>query len=161
MSLSSRLFGRSCRFAMPRIVLRQNSSFYIRSGPSRILVNKPLFSVCKIYWQTFATNVDESPCWKCGKPGREARFFCKDCNALQKPDKSYNNFHLLGLSETFDIDSSELSKKFRQLQTVLHPDKFSNASDVSCFCCVLFYICIECLKPKLNLSSLGRKGVLS
>lgn len=71
------------------------------------------------------------PCWNCGQTERESKFFCQKCKALQKPSNNYNFFHLLDVKETFEIDTNELSKKFRQLQSLLHPDKFSNASNVS------------------------------
>ncbi|XP_034243754.1 iron-sulfur cluster co-chaperone protein HscB [Thrips palmi] len=129
MSLTFRLFSRNYRSALLRIISCQNSYLRKGSGPCRLQIHQSQFTFCENYCRTYASKVNASPCWKCGKSGREARFFCKDCNALQKPNKNYNYFHLLDLSETFDVDSSEVSKKFRQLQAVLHPDKFSNASD--------------------------------
>ena len=36
---------------------------------------------------------------------------------------------MLGVEKTFSLNQAELTKKFRQLQTVVHPDKFSNKSE--------------------------------
>ena len=81
--------------------------------------------------QTYVNIAPSDPCWNCGSTEKGAHFFCKQCKALQKPNYNVNYFHLLGVDETFDINLGDLSKKFRQLQSVLHPDKFSNATDVS------------------------------
>lgn len=40
-----------------------------------------------------------------------------------------NYFELFGLPATFDIDSQHLSKRYRELQKVAHPDKFVNATE--------------------------------
>lgn len=129
MSLASRLLGHCSRAALSRMVLGKNSNFCKGSRSIRGEVDNLQGSFCGVYSRTFSSKLDVGPCWKCGKSRREAGFFCEDCNALQKPNKNYNYFHLLGLSETFDVNPGELTTKFRQLQGVLHPDKFSNASD--------------------------------
>ena len=33
--------------------------------------------------------------------------------------------------ETFDLDQQEIERKYKKLQTVYHPDKFANASEVT------------------------------
>lgn len=40
-----------------------------------------------------------------------------------------DHFQLLRINKRFDIDTKVLTKQFRQIQNVLHPDKFSNRSD--------------------------------
>lgn len=35
----------------------------------------------------------------------------------------------MGIDRTFSLNSIELTKKFRQLQGIVHPDKFSNKSE--------------------------------
>ena len=39
------------------------------------------------------------------------------------------HFELFELPVTFDVDLSDLSQRYRELQRVVHPDKFVNASD--------------------------------
>ncbi|XP_075216096.1 iron-sulfur cluster co-chaperone protein HscB-like protein, mitochondrial [Lycorma delicatula] len=63
-------------------------------------------------------------CWNCGVT--VSNLFCNNCNSLQKVNEKNNYFELLGLNITYDLKLAELAKKYRQLQSVLHPDKFSN-----------------------------------
>ena len=44
-------------------------------------------------------------------------------------DRSSNHFELFGVPVGFDIDTSQLAEKYRELQRVLHPDRFANATD--------------------------------
>ena len=44
---------------------------------------------------------------------------------IQQP----THFGLFELSESFDIDLSDLSQRYRELQRAVHPDKFANASE--------------------------------
>ena len=41
-----------------------------------------------------------------------------------------NYFKLFGFPELYDLDLTELSSRFRTLQSVIHPDKFASASDL-------------------------------
>lgn len=36
-----------------------------------------------------------------------------------------NHFDLFALDRIYNIDSTQLQQKFRQMQSILHPDKFS------------------------------------
>lgn len=68
-------------------------------------------------------------CWSCNKPlVKDNRFFCAVCGSLQKMENQ-NFFKLLDVPNTFAINGSILSANFRQLQSVLHPDKFSQKSE--------------------------------
>lgn len=40
-----------------------------------------------------------------------------------------NFFELFGLSETFDLDASQLAARYRELQRQVHPDRFAAGSD--------------------------------
>ncbi|MCL1079420.1 co-chaperone HscB [Parashewanella spongiae] len=40
-----------------------------------------------------------------------------------------NFFELFGFSVNFDIDSTQLSERYRELQRTVHPDKFSSGSE--------------------------------
>uniref|UniRef100_A0A1Q3FB95 Putative co-chaperone protein hscb mitochondrial n=1 Tax=Culex tarsalis TaxID=7177 RepID=A0A1Q3FB95_CULTA len=66
-----------------------------------------------------------SVCWSCNKPlVKTDKFFCASCGSLQKVEQE-NYFQLLDMPCTFDINPVKLTSNFRQLQAVLHPDKFS------------------------------------
>jgi len=54
-------------------------------------------------------------------------------------ERSY--FDIMGIEETFDIDLSELTAKYRNLQRILHPDKYSQKCDVCalCYLYIFFY----------------------
>ena len=55
-------------------------------------------------------------------------FFCQKCNKIQPP-KQVDEFKLMGISETFDLDLDELEKAYLKLQQLFHPDKYSQLSD--------------------------------
>ncbi|XP_064074259.1 iron-sulfur cluster co-chaperone protein HscB [Vanessa tameamea] len=67
-------------------------------------------------------------CWSCGNniTTMVSNLFCSNCKVLQRPDKSENYFKVLGVKETYDLDESELSMKYKELQKYLHPDKYAN-----------------------------------
>jgi molecular chaperone HscB len=44
-------------------------------------------------------------------------------------DFSQNYFQLLGLPQSYHIDREQLQKNYRELQRVLHPDRYASASD--------------------------------
>jgi molecular chaperone HscB len=44
-------------------------------------------------------------------------------------DLSRNYFELFGLPQTYQLDTSALSERYRELQRVIHPDRFASASD--------------------------------
>ena len=44
-------------------------------------------------------------------------------------DLSSNYFQLFGLPRTFGIDAAQLDSRYRELQRIVHPDRYVNASD--------------------------------
>ncbi len=44
-------------------------------------------------------------------------------------DFSKSHFELFGIPAGFDVDLGELAKRYRDLQRVVHPDRFVNATD--------------------------------
>lgn len=50
-------------------------------------------------------------------------------NAAEGVSLTQNYFELFSLPISFDIDLQLLSEKFHELQQVIHPDRFANASD--------------------------------
>jgi hypothetical protein len=72
-------------------------------------------------------------CWKCGCEIQASSLICSHCNTLQKPDKRSNYFHVLGIKEGFQVEDRELRTKYRKLQNILHPDRFSAKNAVRCY----------------------------
>ncbi|XP_053954642.1 iron-sulfur cluster co-chaperone protein HscB [Anastrepha ludens] len=65
-------------------------------------------------------------CWNCKKSGRKKYMLCLSCGYLQDVDMDVNYFDLLSFPRSFSLNEQELTRRFRQLQTLVHPDKFSN-----------------------------------
>ncbi|XP_059487698.1 iron-sulfur cluster co-chaperone protein HscB isoform X2 [Neocloeon triangulifer] len=68
-------------------------------------------------------------CWQCGADKPLDNFFCKKCSALQEPDHTSSYFDVLGVEKKFDLKTAELTKKFRSLQSLVHPDKYGRKSE--------------------------------
>jgi molecular chaperone HscB len=67
-------------------------------------------------------------CWSC--QGEAVRWapFCPSCRKIQPVPRSEDHFALLGLPRQFDLDPSELERRFRDLSRRLHPDRFARSS---------------------------------
>ena len=51
-------------------------------------------------------------------------------SAMTTAGNTRNYFEIFGFPESYDLDLTELSSRFRKLQSAVHPDKFANASDM-------------------------------
>ncbi|XP_017080921.1 iron-sulfur cluster co-chaperone protein HscB [Drosophila eugracilis] len=73
-------------------------------------------------------SVESSPvCWNCLKKSElKKKMICSDCGHLQDVNAEINYFDLLSFPTEFSLESQKLTKSFRQLQTIVHPDKYSN-----------------------------------
>lgn len=71
-------------------------------------------------------------CWKCNRVTDRVKemFFCAPCDIIQAPDPTANYFEVLGIEESFKVDTEALSQRYRFLQTKLHPDKFVIKSEI-------------------------------
>ncbi|XP_058808336.1 iron-sulfur cluster co-chaperone protein HscB [Phymastichus coffea] len=67
-------------------------------------------------------------CWQCDFP-QKSDLFCSKCKALQKPPKDLNYFDIIGVKQDFDISVEDVQKKYRKLQTLLHPDRFGQKTE--------------------------------
>lgn len=66
-------------------------------------------------------------CWNCGSNRRAITdLTCDKCNVIQQPPSDKNYFKVFNIQEDFDIDQKWLTTRYRELQAILHPDKFSN-----------------------------------
>ncbi len=74
---------------------------------------------------------DSVSCWKCGVTvDLNKVLFCDYCEVVQKPKNDVDYFEILGLKREFEVDTKKLTKSFRLLQMQLHPDRFSQKSEV-------------------------------
>ncbi|XP_011371682.1 iron-sulfur cluster co-chaperone protein HscB, mitochondrial isoform X2 [Pteropus vampyrus] len=72
-------------------------------------------------------------CWNCGGPGGPLRgdgFFCPQCRALQPPDPTRDHFSLMDCNRSFRVDTVKLQHRYQQLQRLVHPDFFSQRSQL-------------------------------
>ncbi|CAL9708125.1 unnamed protein product [Knipowitschia caucasica] len=70
-------------------------------------------------------------CWNCKQPlDLTPAFFCKSCEVIQPPHEGISYFNILECDCTFTLDTHRLQKKYLQLQRLLHPDNFSQKSEI-------------------------------
>lgn len=88
-------------------------------------IRRIVLSLTKI---SFKEQIRYISCWSCGNNINNlvSNLFCSNCKVLQRPDELDNYFKVLGVKETYDLDETELSKKYKELQKHLHPDKYGN-----------------------------------
>ena len=83
-------------------------------------------------WRAYAS----TDCWNCGEDlaksssGAVSRkhaslFFSCECGAIQPVDSQTSLFDLFGLPQTIEINARVLETRFRDLQRLLHPDRFA------------------------------------
>jgi molecular chaperone HscB len=68
--------------------------------------------------------MENNHCWHCGSAA-EVSLFCRFCNSLQQPQPDYYRF--FGFEKKFNLDVSELERRFYSLSRQLHPDLFFRA----------------------------------
>lgn len=73
----------------------------------------------------FTSKYSSVQCWKCSQTNSKFDLFCQKCGIIQRPIETDNYFRLFNTEEQFQINQKYLKDKFRQLQSLLHPDKFS------------------------------------
>lgn len=85
---------------------------------------------------------NDSPlkCWNCNFTYK-SDLFCSKCKVLQKPPENLTYFDIIDIPKTYDVNVTEIQKKYKELQKLLHPDKFSNKSEVS----IIYYTIISIL----------------
>ncbi|GJQ79926.1 hypothetical protein Trydic_g18370 [Trypoxylus dichotomus] len=70
-------------------------------------------------------------CWNCGIERKNVSdLFCESCHTIQNPHERSNYFKVFNLDVTYDVNQRNLANSYRKMQSVLHPDKFSNKSDI-------------------------------
>jgi len=76
-------------------------------------------------------STETKSCWKCQRPLNSSLsvIFCPGCETIVPPPETVDYFRLFGVDPTFSQDTANLSKTCRDLQRLVHPDKFSLRSD--------------------------------
>ncbi|KAH6937977.1 hypothetical protein HPB50_006069 [Hyalomma asiaticum] len=67
-------------------------------------------------------------CWNCSEALARTDLVCRRCESPQEVSHTLNYFEVFGEDAKYDIDASKLQGKFRELQRLLHPDKFAARS---------------------------------
>ncbi|OWF47933.1 iron-sulfur cluster co-chaperone protein HscB, mitochondrial-like [Mizuhopecten yessoensis] len=91
--------------------------------------DKPTFTLSRCGGIRVMSTLTERTCWKCGKTkhGRSELFICV-CGVVQEvSDLTY--FQVLDIKEMFDVDLNVLAFKYKELQKMLHPDKYSQKTE--------------------------------
>jgi molecular chaperone HscB len=52
---------------------------------------------------------------------------CAGCGAVQPPDLTADHFRVFGLPRKFDLDMTDLERRYKEMTKVLHPDRFARA----------------------------------
>ncbi|XP_054006801.1 iron-sulfur cluster co-chaperone protein HscB [Hylaeus anthracinus] len=96
-----------------------------------------LYSLCEEKYclpSLILTNVSQyssdSPlkCWNCNFTYK-SDLFCSKCKVLQEAPENITYFDIIGIPQSYDVQIKEIQKKYKELQKLLHPDKFSNKSE--------------------------------
>ena len=71
-------------------------------------------------------------CWKCGTDENKVDYFCGSdaCGVVQSYKlKDVNAFQLFNLEQKYFIDLQVLETEYKNVQKLLHPDKFVSKSN--------------------------------
>lgn len=80
--------------------------------------------------RSYTTRHDRK-CWKCdAKTNEKAELFFCNCGVVQKVPSDLSFFDAMECPEEFDIDPAKLAEVYKERQKNLHPDKFSQKSEV-------------------------------
>lgn len=94
----------------------------------------PVLAVPRRYLQTNSSTSPSPPtCPACSNPLPTALPICPKCLYISNIPKSMSYHEMLGASYTpnpFIVDPSQLKSKFRQVQSVVHPDRWAGRSKV-------------------------------
>lgn len=112
---------KKCNVLSVNFVQQQQNlhSHYVEKNyiPSLILTNVSKYS-------------SDSPrkCWNCNY-AYKSDIFCSKCKVLQEPPENLTYFDIMSIPNSYDISPVEIKKKYKDLQKLLHPDKFSTKSE--------------------------------
>lgn len=77
--------------------------------------------------------VAEFKCWNCQTiSDTRPSLFCKTCSLIQSTERqNFDYFELFNVDNRYDVDAARLTSNFRKLQNLVHPDRFSNKTEVN------------------------------
>ncbi|XP_050045958.2 co-chaperone protein HscB [Dermacentor andersoni] len=75
-----------------------------------------------------AARSSSGACWNCSEALTRTDIICRRCESLQEISHTLNYFEVFDEKAKYDFDASKLQQKFRELQRLLHPDKFATRS---------------------------------
>ncbi|KAL9651709.1 hypothetical protein ABK040_009324 [Willaertia magna] len=80
---------------------------------------------------TSNNSLENHQCWNCDSNVRCNVLFCQHCKKIQPPDlnEELDYFTLLDLPKEFTINNKQLHHNFKELQKILHPDKFATKTE--------------------------------
>ncbi|EFN89606.1 iron-sulfur cluster co-chaperone protein HscB, mitochondrial [Harpegnathos saltator] len=67
-------------------------------------------------------------CWNCDYMYK-SELFCSKCKVLQELPQNLSYFDIMGIKKDYNVVNEDIHKKYRELQKMLHPDKFGNKSE--------------------------------
>ncbi|XP_020294420.1 iron-sulfur cluster co-chaperone protein HscB, mitochondrial [Pseudomyrmex gracilis] len=67
-------------------------------------------------------------CWNCDYMYK-SELFCSKCKVLQELPRNLNYFDIIGIKKDYNVTNKEIHEKYRNLQNMLHPDRFGNKSE--------------------------------
>lgn len=111
--------------------MRLQSIFY--RFISKRLTKKQLyyFSLCTMSNKTSNTDhFKDKICQDCKLKQLNSKIICGVCNTMHNPldfIRHSNYFDLFNLNQKFSIDKDSLEKKYKEIQKVIHPDKFAQS----------------------------------
>jgi len=110
---------------LPSMNIKQNKPLILHKNASYNLGHLSLFARSLLSGRN--TN-----CWQCNTQVDLPQFTCPKCGTVLDPEytiKQLNHFEVFDLEPKFEVDTQELSKSFKKLQFLLHPDKFATKDE--------------------------------
>ncbi|KAJ2457168.1 molecular chaperone [Coemansia sp. RSA 2424] len=121
----------------PQCACRTYSS--LRSGPAdgpqKLAHQRGIHHRSPAAAARFPESLDKGKiCWRCQRESVQAALLCDNdrCRAIQPVGKGITYFDLLADDgkPTFDVDTSDLRRRFLRLQQIVHPDSFSQREEM-------------------------------
>ncbi|KAG2377340.1 hypothetical protein C9374_009251 [Naegleria lovaniensis] len=140
-------------------IIRMDKNFIINNHGLHIICNRNFYTNLHTSNQVCSKNMDREcpratdpillnhqqhhhPCWNCETELSCHLLFCSSCNKIQPPssethgtlsgqypETSIDYFTLMDLPHEFSVNPKVLHEKYKELQKVLHPDKFAQKSE--------------------------------
>lgn len=130
------LVSRLWHASTPRCSLLRLSGYGVNSKarqlPKSFCQQKFCITYDKFKCHSYATFTDFK-CWNCQTIlNIRPSLFCENCSLIQSSEQqNFNYFELFNIPNQYDINTEQLTTNFRKLQNLVHPDKYSNKTQVN------------------------------